>query len=113
MIGCMDLLRQHVEHFNQGVRTHDFSAMLGQFADDAEMVFVGIPVGPFAGRAEIAAAYAEQPPDDTIVLLESSADDVSAQAAYAWGRQPGELAGRMDLEFDGSSIRRLTITYLR
>lgn len=35
---------------------------------DAELAFVGPPVGPFHGRAAIAAAYAAQPPDDTVSI---------------------------------------------
>ena len=64
------LLHEHVSRFNAGVRSGDWSAMLELLADDAELEVVGLPVGPFVGRAEIAAAYAAQPPDDEIVLLD-------------------------------------------
>ena len=54
------LLEVHIEPFNQGVRTGDFEPMLAAFAPDAEMVFEGVPVGPFLGRAAIADAYSAQ-----------------------------------------------------
>jgi hypothetical protein len=51
------------------VRSGDFSLMLEQFTEDAELAFEGVPVGPFRGKPAIAQAYAEQPPDDEIVIL--------------------------------------------
>jgi hypothetical protein len=42
-----DLLVAHVEHFNEGVRSGDFSAMLAGLAADGEMVFEGVRAGPF------------------------------------------------------------------
>lgn len=111
--GPLDLLRRHVGNFNAGVRTGDFSAMVGEFAADAEMEFTGIPAGQFRGKAEIASAYAQQPPDDTIRLLRCDCGDTSVSAEYAWARNPGILAGRMDLMFEGTLIQRMTINYLR
>ncbi|MFN8540314.1 MAG: hypothetical protein U0232_22915 [Thermomicrobiales bacterium] len=55
------LLERHIALFNQGVRTGDFGPMLAPFAPDATLTFVGIPVGPFHGKAAIAAAYATHP----------------------------------------------------
>ena len=55
------LLARHVERFNEGVQTNDFAPMIEQFADEAELSFEGVPVGPFLGRPAIAAAYREQP----------------------------------------------------
>ena len=64
-----EILESHVERFNEGVRSGDFSRMLEQFTEDAELAFEGVPVGPFRGKPAIAQAYAEQPPDDEIVIL--------------------------------------------
>jgi steroid Delta-isomerase len=66
------LLRDHVERFNSGVRSGDFGPMTELFTDDAELAFEGVPVGPFRGREAILAAYREQPPDDTIEILQAS-----------------------------------------
>ena len=43
--------------------------MLDQFADDAELAFEGVAVGPFLGKPAIAQAYVDRPPDDEIVIL--------------------------------------------
>ena len=64
--------------------------MVAAFAEDAELVFEGIPVGPFAGRRAIGEAYAAQPPDDEIVLLDGD-------GTYAWAKEPAVPAGRMFL----------------
>jgi steroid Delta-isomerase len=86
-------LQRHVDRFNEGVRTGDFSAMAAAMQADAEVRFLGIPVGPF--RA-IVAAYREQPPDDEILLLEASGDATSAGGEYAWARdEHRQPAGRI------------------
>ena len=68
--------------------------MLEQFTEDAELAFEGVPVGPFRGKPAIAQAYADQPPDDEIVILrtrESGEDFVVAD--YAWRAEPAARAG--------------------
>ena len=106
------LLAEHVERFNQGVRSGDFGPMLEGFTDDAELVFEGIPVGPFHGREAIAAAYRAQPPDDEIDLLDTQeAGDRRLVATYAWRRRPGVPAGGMELVTQEGRIARLVIHY--
>ncbi len=100
----MSLLDEHVSRFNAGVRSGDWNAMLELFADDAELEFVGIPVGPFAGREAITAAYAAQPPDDEIVLLDGG-------PRYAWSRRPERPAGEIQLVERDGRIERLRILY--
>ena len=102
----MSLLEEHVERFNAGVRSGDFGPMVAAFAEDAELVFEGIPVGPFAGREAIGEAYAAQPPDDEIVLLD---DD----GTYAWAKEPETPAGRMFLTEREGKITHLRIRYDR
>jgi RimJ/RimL family protein N-acetyltransferase len=106
------LLHDHVIRFNEGVRTGDWQPMLERFADNGELVFDGVPVGPFQGRATIAAAYADQPPDDQLVTLrveeESSGD---ATALYAWRRHPAKVAGRMVLTPQDERVARLLVTF--
>ena len=102
----MSLLGEHVERFNAGVRSGDFGPMVAAFAEDAELVFEGIPVGPFAGREAIGEAYAAQPPDDEIVILD-------VDGTYAWAREPEVPAGRMFLTERDGEIARLVIRYDR
>ena len=80
--------------------------MVAAFAEDAELVFEGIPAGPFAGREAIGEAYAAQPPDDEIVLLDGD-------GTYAWAREPAVPAGRMFLTVRGGEIAHLKIRYDR
>jgi hypothetical protein len=102
----LSLLEAHVERFNQGVRTGDFGPMVAAFAEDAELVFDGIPVGPFAGREAIGEAYRVQPPDDEIVLLEGD-------GTYAWASEPEIQAGQLFLTERDGEIARLVIRYDR
>lgn len=102
----MTLLREHVDRFNHGVRTGDFSSMVAAFSEDAELAFDGIPVGPFVGRDAIGLAYATQPPDDEIVLLDGD-------GSYAWAKEPHVPAGQMLLTERDGEIARLVIRYDR
>jgi NAD(P)H-hydrate repair Nnr-like enzyme with NAD(P)H-hydrate dehydratase domain len=100
----LSLIGEHVERFNAGVRSGDFGPMVAAFAEDAELVFEGISVGPFAGREAIGEAYAAQPPDDEIVLLDGD-------GTYAWAGEPEVPAGRMFLTEHDGEIARLVIRY--
>jgi steroid Delta-isomerase len=106
------ILTGHVARFNAGVRDGDFGPMVDGFTDDAELVFEGIPVGPFRGREAIAAAYRMQPPDDEIELLDAEQDSEGrVVASYAWHRRPGIPAGTMVLETRDERIARLVVHY--
>jgi RimJ/RimL family protein N-acetyltransferase len=105
------LLHEHVARFNEGVRGGDFGAMIAGFAEDAEMAFEGIPVGPFRGRDEIAAAYRERPPDDELHVLEADEHGDTVMARYAWARAPNVQAGRMRLRPAGDKISSLAVTF--
>jgi hypothetical protein len=68
-IGPVAVLDAHVRRFNDAGVSGDFAAMVGSFTADAEIVFEGVPVGPFHGREAIAAPYASRPPTDAVRLL--------------------------------------------
>jgi ketosteroid isomerase-like protein len=105
------VLADHVRRFNDAVRSGDFTDMVAGFAPDAEMSFEGVPVGPFAGRDAIAAAYAAQPPDDEIRLLgEPRVDGETVETDYAWAAD-GRRAGRMILTARDGEIARLVVTF--
>jgi len=106
-----ELVHEHVARFNEGVRTGDFGPMLERFADDAELAFEGVPVGPFRGREAIAAAYREQAPDDEVRVLDVEESGDSLVARYAWSAQPDVAAGEMRLSREGDRITRLVVTF--
>jgi len=108
-----ELLHEHVEHFNAGVRTGDWGPMLEGFEDAAEMEFRGISVGPFVGKESIAAAYREQPPDDEMRVLEEREIDGRVEARYAWLAEPDVAAGEMFVTPANGSIRKLVVTFDR
>jgi len=107
----MNLLAEHVERFNAGVRSGDFTRMLENFADHATMVFEGVPVGPFLGRDAIADAYRERPPDDELDVLDERRDGDTIVAGYAWRNEPGKRAGELRLTVDRGRIVRLVVTF--
>lgn len=105
------MLAEHVERFNEAVRSGDYGPMLAAFAPDAEMRFEGVAVGPFAGREAIAAAYARQPPGDEVMLLtEPRVERDTEESDYAW-KSEGTRAGRMILTALGGKIARLVVTF--
>ena len=106
-----ELLAEHVRRFNASVKTGDFGPMLELFSDDASLEFRSVPVGPFHGRNAIADAYAAQPPDDEIEVLEIEEDDAEIRAGYAWRRNEGRRAGDMFLTRDGDRITKLVVTF--
>jgi steroid delta-isomerase len=107
------LLHEHVERFNAGVRSGDWDPMLEGFGDAAEMEFRGIPVGPFLGKDAIAVAYREQPPDDEMRVLEERQREGCIEARYAWRAEPNVAAGELFLTGEGGTIRKLVVTFDR
>jgi hypothetical protein len=107
----MSLLEQHVERFNQGVRSGDFASMVAGFTEDAELHFEGVPAGPFIGRDAIDAAYREQPPDDEIEILGSEDQEGVVVARYAWLRDEGRQSGEMLLTPRDDQIQKLVVTF--
>lgn len=106
-----ELLDRHIESFNHGVRTGDYEPMLALFADDAELIFAGPPVGPFHGKDEIRAGYAAAPPDDTMRAFDLQIDGDRLTAGYAWDAAPEVAAGELILERSGDQIRRLIVRF--
>lgn len=104
------LLHEYVGVHNECVRSGDWEPLAGWFAEDAELVFEGVPVGPFRGRDAIAAAYREQPPDDQVVVFAVDEGD-PLTARYGWLREPATLAGRMLVSVRNARIARLVVTF--
>jgi steroid Delta-isomerase len=109
--GPGEVLEAHVRRFNEAVRSRDFIEMVDGFAPDAEMVFEGVPVGPFVGREAIAAAYARQPPDDEVRLLGTvRVNGDCAESDYAWAAD-GRRAGRMIVTARDGAVAHLVVTF--
>jgi steroid delta-isomerase len=107
----MGLLEEHVRRFNEGVRTGDFGPMAAAFAEDAEMHFEGVPVGPFVGRDAIAAAYRDEPPDDEVEIFDTEDRGGMIVARYGWLRDEGRQAGEMRLSPRNGRIQKLIVTF--
>jgi RimJ/RimL family protein N-acetyltransferase len=105
------LLHDYVGDHNEGVRTGDWSSLAAWFADDADLVFDGVPVGPFAGRDAIVTAYREQPPDDQVLTFRVEEADGDVTALYGWLATPSSVSGRMVVTPARDRIRRLRVTF--
>ena len=104
------LLHDYVGAHNECVRTGDWEPLAEWFADDARLVFEGVPVGPFDGRDAIAAAYRAQPPDDQVLVFAVEEGD-PLTARYGWLRDPAAVAGVMRVTSRGGSIASLVVTF--
>ncbi len=104
-------LHDYIGVHNECVRTGDWEPLGPWFADDSELAFEGLPVGPFRGPGEIAAAYRERPPDDMVVTFDVDDDDRAVVARYGWLREPATVVGRMVLSRAGERIGRLLVTF--
>jgi steroid Delta-isomerase len=107
----LQLLNQHIDRFNQAVRTGEWEQMTAHFTDDAELRFEGIPVGPFEGRETITQAYREQPPDDEVRIVDTAQVGDETVAGYAWAKEPERRAGEMRLTERGGRIASLVVTF--
>jgi steroid delta-isomerase len=107
----VDFLYEYVARHNAGVRSGDWEALAECFADDAVLEFDGVPVGPYAGREAIAAAYRDRPPDDEVRILDAQEEDGAVVARYAWSAAPEAQAGRLLLTHSGDKIGRLVVTF--
>lgn len=105
----LQLVERQSRAFNHGVRTGQWEPLVALFAEDAELRFENVPVGPFVGRAAILQAYEEQPPKDEIVLLGAQSEsEGKLTVAFAW-RSGG--TGRMLVEHRDGAIDRLTVVF--
>jgi hypothetical protein len=81
------------------------------FHDDAILAFTGIPIGPFEGREAIAAAYATQPPTDTMSILAVRVEgDGTVVEDFSWSADGGARSGQMRLTVANERILRLDVS---
>ncbi|MEU4396315.1 hypothetical protein [Kribbella sp. NPDC023855] len=105
------ILDRHIAAVNAVAAGGDAEQLAGGLTADCTMTFVGIPVGPFEGREAVVAAYRANPPDDQVVVLDSSFGEGRIEATYAWSAEPDRPAGRVLLELDGDLVKAWTVDY--
>jgi steroid Delta-isomerase len=108
---AVGLLHDYITVHNECVRTGDWEPLGEWFADDAKLVFEGVPLGPFSGREQIAAAYRDRPPDDEVLTFGVEESDGTVVARYGWLREPGRSAGRMIVTPRDGRVARLVVTF--
>jgi hypothetical protein len=72
------------------------------------MAFAGGPAGPFCGRAEIARAYARQPPVDTMAVQSVSSAGPIDTVRFGWDAGG---TGRMQLTWQSGLVARLDVSF--
>jgi hypothetical protein len=102
------LVDAHVARFNAAVRSGSYDSFVAGFAVDAVMTFVGVPVGPFTGRASILRAYSSQPPTDTMTVVSVSGTPADATVRFAWEHGG---TGTMHLSWSDAKLTRLDISF--
>ena len=103
-----DRVEEHFRLFNEAVRGRDWTAFVATFTPDAVMRFDGVPVGPYLGRDQIAQAYAERPPSDTMCCVSDTRDGDDDVIRFAWDAGGG---GTMRLSWRDGAVADLTVTF--
>ncbi len=103
-------VERHCELYNDCVRTGDWAPYTASLTDDARMAFTNLPVGPFLGREQIAVAYAEQPPTDTMTLeAVETLDADTARAHFMWDGSGDD--GLMLLRWREGRVSAIEVTF--
>ena len=105
------LLHDYVMAQNEAVRTGDWEGFGGWFVEDAELVFDGVQVGPFHGRAQIEAAYRHRPPDDEVLIFAVREEGDRVVARYGWRAEPATTTGNLFLTPADERIAKLVVTF--
>jgi steroid Delta-isomerase len=101
-------VQRHLEQFNAAVHSGNFGPFVETFTPDAVMRFVGVPAGPYRGRDQIAEAYAQRPPTDTMSLRAVETDGDTDVVRFVW-RAGG--TGRMTVRWRGPLVAELTVAF--
>ena len=108
MADVADRVEEHFRLFNEAVRSLDWTAFLATFTPDAVMRFDGVPAGPYAGRDQIARAYAERPPSDTMSCVSDTRDGDHDVVRFAWDAGGG---GTLSVCWRNGAVADLTVTF--
>jgi steroid Delta-isomerase len=108
MADVTDRVEEHFRLFNEAVRSGDWTAFLATFTPDAVMRFDGVRVGPYVGLDQIARAYAERPPSDTMSCVSDSRDGDQDVVRFVWDADGG---GTLRVAWRDGAVAGLTITF--
>ena len=103
-----DRVEEDFRLFNEAVRSQDWTAFLATFTPEAVMRFNGVPVGPYLGLDQIARAYAERPPSDTMRCVSDTQDGDRDVVRFAWDAGGG---GTMRVSWRDGAVADLTIAF--
>ena len=98
----------HAAAFDAAVRSGDWGTFADRFTEDAVMSFPDLPVPDARGRAAIAAAYAADPPDDTMLVTGATTDGDVDEVEFAWSRSG---TGRMRITWAGDLVAAITVAF--
>jgi steroid Delta-isomerase len=108
MADVTDRVEEHFWLFNEAVRSRDWTAFPATFTPDAVMRFDGVPAGPNAGLDQIARAYAERPPSDTMSCVSDVRDGDHDVVRFAWD---GGGGGTLHVTWRDGAVAELTVTF--
>jgi hypothetical protein len=102
---------RHLRAFNHGVRTGDFSSMLGMYHLDAVFELADPVSMTHRGLHAIRRAYRGDPPQGTMRVCEPEVRGRTVVADYLWDAEPERIAGQLTLQFHGDHIVRKHVTF--
>lgn len=104
-----ELLSEYVRRHNAGIVGADFTLLLELFHRDAVLIFDGAVTLNFTGKAAIAKAFSDMPPDEPIDAAVTGDRAGITQATYRTAGDP-RSAGTISLTVADGKIRTMTIT---
>jgi steroid Delta-isomerase len=108
MADMTDRVEEHFRLSNEAVRSDDWAAFLATFTPDAVMKFDGVPVGPYVGLDQIARAYAERPPSDTMSCVSDERAGDHDVVRFAWEAGGG---GTLRVSWRDGAVTELTVAF--
>lgn len=105
------LLIRHLEAFNRGVRTGDFTTMLDMYHRDAVFELSDPVWIVHRGLEAIRHSYRGDPPRGTMRLGDAKVTGDCVTADYIWDAEPDRIAGQLTLEFASGRIVRKVVTF--
>lgn len=101
------VLEEYVRLHDDGVRKEDFAPLAAMFDLDAELVFMGVPLGPFHGRHAVHQAFCDQPPSGKLQIV--SLDEEGPRTVRATFESGADGKGSLTLTTRNGLIEQLII----